>query len=91
MATQFENKKYPNLGPVTLHFTTGPSITRDIQTLGITLFEGNEGAPVSFSALGQEFYMSNLPADFTYPNGDPGTMSVSTDPGKDIIIFCDIY
>jgi hypothetical protein len=93
MAIQFENKKYAQLGPVTMHFTTGPSITRDIQSLGVTTFEGNESSPVSFTALGQEFYTSALPTDFTYPNGDPGTMSMSTDPEgrSDIIIFCDIY
>jgi hypothetical protein len=76
--TVFKNRKYANIGNVTVTFSDQSTVTHSITTIGDTVFDTTGKQFKSVNVLGDTYITADLPASVTYPNSDSGTLALTT-------------
>lgn len=88
----FGNLKHENVGTVSIAFDDGTIESREITSLGHTVFDTNRRRkPTTITLLEKTIDIGTLPQEISFPNGETGTMYSFTFEGGPVIIMSDIY
>jgi len=82
--TALNNVHYATIGDVTMHFTDGSSVTKNIDTIGMTVFATDGRILASMDAMGQTFNASGDPIGCIYPDNSKGFAYTVYYPGDGI-------
>ena len=91
MAHYHNNLSFPVLGPVTVHYSDGSTVTHTITGIGTTTFDTGSLQPVSIDLLGNNYSIADMPLSVCYPDNSTGTLGCNGAGGSEVVIYNDIY